>query len=153
MARSWVALFEMYMGGSWRAQLTQVEFWETFIDNIPDHVFLSVRQILKAAALNEIKRRATIQYERCAQTRSLVKRLTRHLTDHDRDTLLIGFARRFATYKQAGLVFRDLVRLARLVNNPERPVTLVFGGKAHPNDEPGKQLIREIARIASVGHC
>jgi starch phosphorylase len=148
LARSWVALFEMYMGGSWRAQLTQVGFWESFIDNIPDHVFLSVRQILKAAALNEIRRRATIQYERCAQTRSLVKRLTRHLTDHDRDTLLIGFARRFATYKQAGLIFRDLQRLARLLRNPERPVTLVFAGKAHPNDVPGQAILKQVYEIS-----
>jgi starch phosphorylase len=148
LAASWVALFEMYMGGSWRAHLTQVDFWDTFIDNIPDHVFLSVRQLLKAAALNEIRRRATIQYERCAQTRSLVKRLTRHLCDHDVDTLLIGFARRFATYKQAGLIFSDLERLARLVNNKERPVTLVFAGKAHPDDEPGQFLLRQVYEVS-----
>jgi starch phosphorylase len=148
LATSWVALFEMYMGGGWRAQLTQVQFWKTFISKIPDHVFRSVRQLLKATALEEIGRRATIQYERCAQTRSLVKHLTRNLTTQHLDTLLIGFARRFAVYKQAGLVFKDLDRLARLVNDPERPVTLVFAGKAHPNDKPGQALLRRVYEIS-----
>ena len=148
LARSWVALFEMYMGGGWRARLTQVDFWETFIDEIPDHVFRSVRQILKASALEEIKRRATIQYERCPQTRSLLKHLTAYLSTGSIDTMLIGFARRFAVYKQAGLVFRDLERLARLVNDPVRPVTLVFAGKAHPSDKPGQALLRRIYEIS-----
>ena len=148
LARSWVALFEMYMGGGWRAQLTQTDFWETFIGKIPDHVFLSVRQLLKAAALEEINRRVTIQYERCAQTRSLHGHLTRNLTTRSLDTLLIGFARRFAVYKQATLIFRDLERLARLVNDPERPVTLVFAGKAHPNDRPGQALLKKIYDIS-----
>jgi starch phosphorylase len=148
LARSWVALFEMYMGGGWRAQLTQVQFWENFISNIPDHVFRSVRQLLKAAALEEIRRRASIQYERCAQTKSLQKHLTRNLTSNNIDTLLIGFARRFAVYKQAGLVFRDLERLARLVNDPERPLTLVFAGKAHPNDRPGQALLKRVYEIS-----
>jgi starch phosphorylase len=148
LARSWNALFEMYMGGGWHAQLTQVQFWETFISNIPGHVFRSVRQLLKAAALEEISRRATIQFERCAQTKSLCKHLTRNLTSHNLDTLLIGFARRFAMYKQAGLVFRDLERLARLVNDPDRPVTLVFAGKAHPNDKQGQALLRRVYEIS-----
>ena len=150
LAPSWAALFEMYMGGGWRAQLTQVQFWETFISEIPDHVFLSVRQLLKAAALEEIRRRASIQYERCAQTRSLLKHLTRNLSTHNLNTLLIGFARRFAVYKQAGLVFRDLERLARLVNDPQRPLTLVFAGKAHPNDEPGQALLRKVYEISQL---
>ena len=148
LARSWVALFEMYMGGGWRAQLTKDDFWKSFIYKIPDHVFLSVRQLLKAAALEEIMRRATVQYERCAQTKSLQKHLTRNLTTASLDTLLIGFARRFAVYKQATLIFRDLDRLARLVNNPQRPVTLVFAGKAHPNDRPGQALLKRVYDIS-----
>jgi starch phosphorylase len=148
LARSWAALFEMYMGGGWRAQLTQVQFWESFISSIPDHVFLSVRQLLKAAVLEEIRHRASIQYERCAQTKSLQKHLTRNLTAQNLDTLLIGFARRFAVYKQAGLVFRDLERLARLVNDPERPLMLVFAGKAHPNDQPGQALLKKVYDIS-----
>jgi starch phosphorylase len=148
LAHSWVALFEMYMGGGWRAKITDKNFWESFIDQIPNHVFLSVRKLLKAAAIDEIRRRAEIQYERCAQTKSLVGRLTANLNTRNLDTLLIGFARRFATYKRATLVFDDLDRLARLVNNPERPVTFVFAGKAHPNDVPGQALLKRIYEIS-----
>jgi starch phosphorylase len=148
LAHSWVALFEMYMGGGWRAKLTDKDFWESFIDKIPNHVFLSVRKLLKAAAIDEIRRRAVIQYERCAQTKSLVGRLTANLNTRNLDTLLIGFARRFATYKRAGLVFDDLNRLARLVNDPERPLTLVFAGKAHPSDIPGQALLKRIYEIS-----
>jgi len=148
LAGYWVALFEMYMGGGWRARLSDQNFWNTFIDGIPNHVYLSVRQLLKAAALEDIRRRATAQYGRCVQTKSLAARLTRHLTPQNADTLMIGFARRFATYKRAGLLFRDLDRLARLVNHPERPVTFVFAGKAHPDDQPGQMLLRKIFEIS-----
>jgi starch phosphorylase len=148
LARSWVALFEMYMGGGWRAKITDKKFWQEFIENIPDHVFLSVRQLLKASALEDIRNRATIQYERCPQTKTMIDRLVAHLTPRNLDTLLIGFARRFATYKRAGMIFKDLERLARLVNDPERPVILVFAGKAHPNDVPGQALLSHIFRIS-----
>ena len=145
---SWAALFEMLMGGGWRANLTDRQFWEEFIDKIPDHVFMSVRQLLKAAAIDNIRERAVIQYERCARTKSLVHRLTANLTPHNIDHLMIGFARRFATYKRAGLILNDLDRLSRLLNDPERPVTLVFAGKAHPSDEPGQALLRRIFELS-----
>jgi starch phosphorylase len=64
------------------------------------------------------------------------------------DVMLIGFARRFATYKRADLVFEDLERLKRILGNPDRPVVLLFAGKAHPNDEPGKQLLHKIHSIS-----
>lgn len=147
LAGYWVALFEMYMGGGWRARLTDQNFWNKFIDSIPNHVFQSVRQLLKSAALEDIRQRVLVQYERCVQTKSLATRLTQHLTPQNADTLLIGFARRFATYKRAGLLFHDMERLARLVNHPERPVTFVFAGKAHPDDAPGQALLRRIFEI------
>ena len=65
----------------------------------------------------------------------------------DPNVLTIGFARRFATYKRADLFFRDLDRMAELVNDPQRPVQFIFAGKAHPADEPGKQLIQKIANL------
>ncbi|RPI07759.1 MAG: alpha-glucan family phosphorylase, partial [Acidobacteriales bacterium] len=66
----------------------------------------------------------------------------------DPDALTIGFARRFATYKRATLLFRDLERLKRILNNPQRPVQVVIAGLAHPNDQPGKMLIREIVHLS-----
>ena len=148
LALSWVALFEMYMGGGWRAKLTDTAFWQDFIDNIPNHVFLSVRHILKVAMLEDVGRRAMIQYQRCANTRSISDRLTRYLNCRCADTLVVGFARRFATYKRANLLFSDLPRLSRLVNDADRPVIFIFAGKAHPNDEPGQQLLKQIFDIS-----
>ena len=65
-------------------------------------------------------------------------------------TLTIGFARRFATYKRAGLLFRDLDRLERIVNNPEKPVQFIYAGKAHPNDGGGQDLIKRIFEISQM---
>jgi starch phosphorylase len=66
----------------------------------------------------------------------------------DRDALTIGFARRFATYKRAYLLFQDIERLKRILNQPGRPVQIIFAGKAHPADEPGKEIIRQVYRHA-----
>ena len=66
------------------------------------------------------------------------------------DVLTIGFARRFATYKRAYLLFTNLDRLAAIVNNKERPVQFIFAGKAHPNDKPGQDLIRRIVEVAAM---
>ena len=62
--------------------------------------------------------------------------------------MTIGFARRFATYKRANLLFRDFERITRLLHDPDRPVQLIFSGKAHPADEPGKALIQEIYQLS-----
>ena len=62
-------------------------------------------------------------------------------------SLTIGFARRFATYKRGNLIMRDVDRLLRIVNNPEMPVQIIFAGKAHPSDEPGKLVIQEVYRM------
>ena len=66
------------------------------------------------------------------------------------DVLTIGFARRFATYKRAYLLFTNLDRLSAIVNNKERPVQFIFAGKAHPNDKPGQDLIKRIVEVAAM---
>jgi starch phosphorylase len=73
-----------------------------------------------------------------------LRRITRHLADDNGDVLVLGFGRRFATYKRATLLFQDPQRLARLLNDPDRPVLIMFAGKAHPSDKPGQELIRQI---------
>jgi len=148
LGQSWVALFDMYMGRGWRAKLTDNEFWKQFISSIPNHVYQSVRQIHKNGMFQEIRRRLTIQLQRSGCVESVIRDMTEHVKPRHQDVLVIGFARRFATYKRATLLFQDLERLARLVNDEQRPVLFVFAGKAHPNDEPGKKLIKEIAQIA-----
>src|SRR2546430_14050422 len=64
------------------------------------------------------------------------------------DALIIGFARRYATYKRATLIFRNIERISAILNNPERPVQIIFAGKAHPADEPGKGLIEQVYRLS-----
>ncbi len=148
LGMSWVALFDMYMGSGWRTKLTDRDFWHRFIADIPDHVYQSVRQVHKTEMFEDVRARATIQLQRGGCPESCLREITRNLSCHNRDVLVIGFARRFATYKRATLLFRDLERLARLVTDPERPVLFIFAGKAHPNDDPGKEMIRQIAEIS-----
>lgn len=148
LGQSWVALFDMYMGRGWRAKLTDAAFWKGFIGGIPNHVYQSVRQIHKNAMFAEINRRLTIQLQRSGCVDSIIRDVTQYLTPRNPDILVIGFARRFATYKRATLLFKDLERLARLVNDPERPVMFIFAGKAHPDDEPGKKLLKEVVEIS-----
>jgi glycogen phosphorylase len=78
----------------------------------------------------------------------LIKRITQIISKPEADVLVLGFARRFATYKRATLLFKDPARLARLLNDPEKPVMIVFAGKAHPSDQPGQDLIRTIHNYA-----
>jgi starch phosphorylase len=148
LGMSWVALFDMYMGRGWRAKLTDKAFWEGFVSSIPDHVYQSVRQVHKMEMFQELRRRAVVQLQRNGFPESLVREITRNLSPENLGVLVIGFARRFATYKRATLLFKDLGRLARLVDDPRRPVLFVFAGKAHPNDEPGQALIREVTEIS-----
>ncbi|TCK18640.1 starch phosphorylase [Thiogranum longum] len=150
LGQSWAALFDMYVGRGWRAKLTDKQFWGKFINEIPDHVYLSVRHIHKNAMLKELRCRMIAQLTRNGCVESEIRTSIRHLTPPYDDILVIGFARRFATYKRATLLFRDIERLERLVNDTDRPVLFIFAGKAHPKDVPGKQLIREITAIANL---
>src|SRR3984885_3627343 len=89
-------------------------------------------------------------------TPAQLRHVTRFLDPTRPDVLTLGFARRFATYKRATLLLRDRARLARLLSNPERPVILLLAGKAHPADEPAKQVLREVRQLMThpdfLGH-
>ncbi|MDH3692176.1 MAG: alpha-glucan family phosphorylase, partial [Gammaproteobacteria bacterium] len=139
LAREWINLFDMQLDSEWRNMLLNEQFWER-IDDIPDTSYWSVRLTLKSHLIDEIRRRIRRRAVRHEFGEAHVNRLTRILDEHD-DLLLLGFARRFAAYKRAALLFSDADRLARLLNQCERPVVLVFAGKAHPNDAPGQELI------------
>ena len=143
LAREWANLFDMRFGSGWRNELLNDEFWK-HIDDIPDHSFWSLRQSLKSEMLAEVKRRVVLQHRRNGTSEALIERYTQYLMPQDADVLTIGFARRFATYKRATLLFSDPVRLARLFNDPKRRVLLIFAGKAHPHDLPAQHLIQVI---------
>jgi starch phosphorylase len=147
LAREWANMFDMRFGGGWRNELLNKEFWN-HVDEIPDHSYWSVHQSLKAEMLAEVKRRVVIQQRRNGASEALIERYTQHLTPHDPDILTLGFARRFATYKRATLLFSDPQRLARLFNEPKRRLLLIIAGKAHPHDLPAQKLIQAIHEYA-----
>ncbi|MGW8309669.1 MAG: alpha-glucan family phosphorylase [Thiogranum sp.] len=143
LSYEWINMYDMRFGMEWRNELLNEDYWER-IEEIPDHSFWSQRQSLKSELLSAVRRRMVLQLRRNRCGEALIDRMTRLLSPHEADILTIGFARRFATYKRATLLFSDPERLARLLNDPQRPVLLIFAGKAHPSDQPGQELIRVI---------
>ncbi|MDA8383111.1 MAG: alpha-glucan family phosphorylase, partial [Betaproteobacteria bacterium] len=125
LAHEWSSLFDVRFGSEWRNKLTEADYW-TRIDTIPDHSYWSVHQSLKGTMLETVHRRVARQYRRNGAGEGVIRRLTRQLEPDAKAPLVIGFARRFATYKRAGLLFEDPKRLARLLNDPDRPVLLLF---------------------------
>jgi starch phosphorylase len=147
LAREWHALFDMTFGNEWRRQLTSEEYWKR-VDDVPDYQYWSTRQGAKSRLLRELRRRAVAQFKRNGYSGVEIARLTRQLAPENTELLIIGFARRFAAYKRATLIFSDVKRLAHLLSDPARPTLLVFGGKAHPNDLAGQQLIQAIHQLS-----
>jgi starch phosphorylase len=143
---SWVApefndLYGRYLDSDWGRYVDQQEFWNERIHNIPDEALWNAHMQRKKALVDYARRNLKRQYLRLGEGVHQIDELDQILNP---DAFLIGFARRFATYKRATLIFRDLERLHRILDHPERPVQIIFAGKAHPADEPGKALIRQI---------
>lgn len=147
LAREFSQLFDS-LRRDWRLHLRDQAFW-SFIDTIPDERFWSVRCALKVDLIRDVRARLTRQLESDGLSDIRIDRTLRYLNRRESDVLIIGFARRFATYKRANLLFRDRERLARLLADEQRPIVFLFAGKAHPADEPGKALIREIWHISN----
>jgi starch phosphorylase len=118
------------------------DFWEK-VKDIPDADLWNVRRHLKNKLMNFANERTRRNWQNSLITPSQAIAGGVFLEPY---SLTIGFARRFATYKRANLIFRDFDRLMRIINNPYRPVQIVFAGKAHPADEPGKMLIQQVYR-------
>ncbi len=145
---SWLApqmfrLYDRHLGTNWHQHSSEARIWEG-IENVDDGELWETHLSLKSQLLEFVRRRAVEQAERRGEAREVLHRLGKVLSP---DALTIGFARRFATYKRANLILRDLENLASMVNDPKRPVQFVFAGKAHPNDEPGKRLLQQIAEL------
>jgi len=147
LAREWANLFDQRQR-DWRRRLCDRNYWREALERLPDHRFWSLRKSLKQEMLEDVARRVAEQHRRNGSSEAVIRKSLRLITQPEHDVLVIGFARRFATYKRATLLFHDLDRLARLVNDEERPVVFIFAGKAHPADEPGQELIRQIWEIA-----
>jgi starch phosphorylase len=142
LAPAWSNLFDLRWGSQWRNELRNPAFWER-IDDLPDATFWSTRQLLRYDLIRDLRQRLVPQLQRNGCSQSEIERRTRYL-DPDKDVCIMGFARRFATYKRATLMFQDPERLARILNDPQRPAVIVFAGKAHPHDGAGQALIRTV---------
>lgn len=149
IGNEWSTTFDLQLGGDWRNKLLVPDYWHV-IDDIPDHNFWSVRKLMKARMLEFVNSRYTAQLRRNGVSDSHIRRLTRYINPQNTDVLTLGFARRFATYKRAWLLFLDIERLKKLMDNPDRPLVFIFAGKAHPDDAPGQEIIRRIHEMSQM---
>jgi starch phosphorylase len=142
IARQWTQLFHDNFR-EWRNRLLDTEFWNC-IDTIPYDAYVAVRRKLKRDLLSDVAERLRRQLRRNGVPEAIISRATQHVSASNSRDLVLGFARRFATYKRATLILADEARLSRLLNDPERPAILIFAGKAHPKDQPGQELIKKL---------
>ena len=147
--RSWLShdmaeLYDRYLGPRWHEQETREEIWRR-VDQIPDTELWRTHERRRERLVGFARRRLRQQYLARGASQSELRDADEVL---DPEALTIGFARRFATYKRANLILEDIDRLAKLLNNEHRRVQIIFAGKAHPRDNPGKDLIRQIVHIA-----
>jgi starch phosphorylase len=143
LARRMRYLFDEYMGENWMDALDENQVWDA-VENIPDVELWEVRRHLKRKLVHYMRERARDQWLNDSVHPVQVVASGVLLDPY---ALTIGFARRFATYKRANLILRDLDRLLDIINRPNMPVQIIFAGKSHPADEPGKMLIQEVYRI------
>ncbi len=142
LARRMHLLFDRYLRPDWLEQVDNPEVWDG-IDSIPDNEFWIIRRHLKRKLVAYMMERSRQNW--ISNTIHPVQIIAGGVL-LDPYALTIGFARRFATYKRANLILRNPERLINLLNQPNKPVQIIFAGKAHPADEPGKLLIQEVYR-------
>ncbi len=146
---SWIShdmaeLYDRYLGPGWHENPADIKVWKA-VEHIPD---------TELWRTHDRRRERLVAFARRHVHKTLAKRgassseLAQAEEILDPEALTIGFARRFATYKRANLILQDIERLAALLNNPSGRVQIIFAGKAHPRDNPGKDLIRQIVHIA-----
>ncbi len=148
---SWLApnlknLYNEYLDAYWQDKIYDNKTWEKIRD-IPNEELWNNHQERKAKLLDLAKKNVTTRLKRSGMRYDEIKEITSKLNPN---YLTIGFARRFATYKRATLIFKDLERITQILNDEERPVQLIFAGKAHPRDVEGQNLIRRIYEISMM---
>ena len=143
-AKEWQAVYKKYLGAEYYHDQSNEKIWEKILQ-VPDEVIWNTRVQLKNKLIDYIRRRFRENWLKNQGDPSMVVSL---LDKINPNALLIGFARRSATYKRAHLLFSDLDRLSKIVNNPKYPVQFLFAGKAHPADGAGQGLIKKIYDIS-----
>jgi starch phosphorylase len=139
IALEWVQFYRDCLGSDWRIHLCDPHRWR-LMDQLDPLQLWGVKVALKQRLLHFLRRRQEERWRRLG--------LTEPMPELNLDALTIGFARRFASYKRALLLFEDMERIERLLTDPQRPVQVIFAGKAHPANEPGKAIIQRIVEIA-----
>lgn len=148
---SWLApslkeLYNKYLIPYWQDNIHNDEVWKN-IDNIPNKELWGIHRQRKIKLLDIVKENTTNRLRRSGYNYEEINDITSKLNP---DVLTIGFSRRFATYKRATLIFKDLERITQILNNQDKPVQLIFAGKAHPADKDGKDLIKRIHEISMM---
>ena len=143
-APEWKEIHLKYFGENFPTSQLDFNAWKK-IHDVPDSEIWNLREHLREKSLHYIKKRFSDNWIKLHQNPKLGSDI---LGKVDPKALTVGFARRFATYKRGYLLFRDLERLSKIVNNPNRPVQFIFAGKAHPADKAGQDLIKNIVEIS-----
>lgn len=143
-ATEWKQLYDKYFNENFMYDQSNQKIWEE-IYNVPDEIIWGTRQAMKNKLVDYIRRQFR---ESWLKNQGDPSRIVSLMDKINPNALLIGFGRRFATYKRAHLLFTDLDRLAKIVNNPNYPVQFLFTGKAHPHDGAGQGLIKRIIEIS-----
>ena len=143
-AKEWKKLHNDYFAPDFYKHVDNRELWKKIYD-VPDEEIWTIRQLLRQKLIDYIKERYEDNW---VKRNDNPKRIMQVLNTINPNTLTIGFARRFATYKRAHLLFTDTERLSQIVNNSKMPVQFVFAGKAHPADKAGQDLIKHIIEIS-----
>ncbi|MGJ3251523.1 MAG: alpha-glucan family phosphorylase [Elainellaceae cyanobacterium] len=144
-SRTWTAplmsdLYTQYLGQDWSNHMVDAQMWSK-VDEIPDQELWSRHQILKERLVSYMRLRVRRSRQVRGESMENIEAADRLL---DPNVLTLGFARRFSAYKRGALIMRDPERAIRIFGNPDRPVQIIFSGKAHPADEEGKRIIQRL---------
>jgi starch phosphorylase len=146
VSREMAGLFDRYLGPDWWRQPDRAETWEG-IDSIPDEELWATHERRRERLVAFARRRLMKQVEARGGTQRDIERARGVLGTR---TLTVGFARRFATYKRANLILADVKRLERILLNADRPVQIIFAGKAHPRDNEAKEVLKAVVRFCQT---
>ena len=139
-------LYNKYLMPYWQDNIQNQATWEK-VKSIPDEKLWEIHQNRKTKLIRLVKENTTERLRRSGYSYEEINSITSKL---DVNTLTIGFARRFATYKRATLIFKDLERITQILNNSNKPIQLIFAGKAHPADKEGQDLIKYIHEVSMM---
>ncbi|MFP4438476.1 MAG: alpha-glucan family phosphorylase [Chloroflexaceae bacterium] len=142
---SWLApelrkVYDEALGNDWEDRVDDDEMWKKLYD-VPNKTIWDTKQQLRRNLMAFARERTRQRFVHLGQPPAIWPILEEHV-------LTLGFARRFATYKRATLIFKDLERLKAILNNPNRPVQIIFAGKSHPKDDPGKHFIQSVYQLS-----